>query len=763
MAWADVLQLVASGVSIVDCSYRLAKFIKDLSDDVRDIQDWLVQMKAIIDALQKVLSLVEAVAKDPNMKHTDDDPIKLIYTIVEGSKSQVAKILEKLPQAPDNGVIPKLETVLRKLMVDRAIKEHESAILKWTMILQTTIQALTWERTSHFSHEEEVAAPPYQPYDRLKSVRIEVDAMLRGVPTEATSISTGVKPLWSILDEARKSELQWYENKVADLESEQRFLEAATEQGNIIDIHRGLNQHKTLTAEDVREDALLVEKQADYLLQCFTLGRRLEAAKLLENIVERDELTLANDVMLADEVKGRIMLKIGELYTTGGSLERINDATQLERAEFFLNRAATLLGNLSPRPYGLYLKAVKRWVRTLETLSRPADARHLKRHVERELSSNSDAEVSRQINWEDTDDPESKALAWCRTQTHLAFNVESPDFRFDSIINGTSAIHAAVRDGQIEVLREMLVEVEQIDTPDSDGSTPLLIAAEHRHADIFEFLINRKASLKEVDSLNQTALHRCQVSPQTRSRNGHDIAIARLILGGEPELDLINYTEATGKTALWMACENDNEKMVEFLLDNNADPNITSAKNQSPLQVAVAMRSSDSNRKRQISRRRIIEMLLRRGADTNQRDNLGNTSLHTAALHGDLEVVKLLLHPDYKTEVNSPGRNDQTPIAAATERMHIAVVEELVSKHANIALKGPRANDKSAEDWAKGYHNRALRDALRPVDNRRMSQTSVRTHATESSTSSDSSFTRFRRRLTVRREPRVTENQNGET
>jgi hypothetical protein len=144
MVWADVLQLVASGVSIVDCSYRLAKFINDLSDDVRDIQDWLSQMKASIDALQKVLSLVETVAKDPNMKHADDGSIRLIYDIVQGSKYQIAKIVEKLPQPPGNGVVPKLESVLRKLKVDRAIKGHEFAILKWTLLLQTTIQALTW-------------------------------------------------------------------------------------------------------------------------------------------------------------------------------------------------------------------------------------------------------------------------------------------------------------------------------------------------------------------------------------------------------------------------------------------------------------------------------------------------------------------------------------------------------------------------------------------------------------------------------------------
>lgn len=143
MPWADVLQIVASGVSIVDCSYRLAKFIKHLNDDVREIHEWLTEMKTRIDTLHEVLNWVETIARDPNMKNIDDLPINIIHDIVQGSKSQVAKILGKLPQPPDNGVVPKLEAVLKKLMEDRAIKEHVSALQQWTSLLQAMIGGLT--------------------------------------------------------------------------------------------------------------------------------------------------------------------------------------------------------------------------------------------------------------------------------------------------------------------------------------------------------------------------------------------------------------------------------------------------------------------------------------------------------------------------------------------------------------------------------------------------------------------------------------------
>lgn len=584
---------------------------------------------------------------------------------------------------------------------------------------------------------DEVPAPLYQHYDdEFARIRLKLDARLSdSLPStreaslydidEAESVPTEAKTRLSILYKSKQHELQRYQSRVAELESEGRYLEAATEQGNIIKLRRGLKKHMSFSAQD---EVLLVERQANLLLQCPTLGRHCEAVRLLENFI-RDK-----ESMLTDEASGRIKLKIGELYLADGKL---GDIEKVKLAERFLNEAATLLDTLSPFPHELYPRSVERLVRTLETLQKPDDARGLKSYVERKLLEDSNARLNCDINWEYTDEPECMALAWCRTRINPAFAVESWDFKFDSTIQGTSAIHSAVRDGQIEVVREMLVEVEQIDALDSDECTPLLIAAQERYSDIFELLLDHRASLNKVDRSGQTVLHKCQ----THSRDGRDLAIASLIHDREPTL--MNAQESTGKTALWMACEESNEKMVEFLLGHDADPNTPSSKNKTPLQVAAEMRSSQGTRERHINRLRIIEMLLKHGADTNQTDNLGNTPLYTAASNGDSEVVRLLLDPDYKTKVDSPGRHGQTPVAAAVQNRHIPVIRELVSRGASVTSKGAGRNGKSAEDWAKGDHNKALRDALRAGDSRRMSEQSVGTiwHAT-SSTSSDSLQTR---------------------
>ena len=61
------------------------------------------------------------------------------------------------------------------------------------------------------------------------------------------------------------------------------------------------------------------------------------------------------------------------------------------------------------------------------------------------------------------------------------------------------------------------------------------------------------------------------------------------------------------------------------------------------------------------NRLEIVRMLLERGADPNFKSKkLGLTSLHWAAYHGDVEVVKELLR--YKAEIKFDIRDNNTPV-----------------------------------------------------------------------------------------------------
>lgn len=98
---------------------------------------------------------------------------------------------------------------------------------------------------------------------------------------------------------------------------------------------------------------------------------------------------------------------------------------------------------------------------------------------------------------------------------------------------------------------------------------------------------------------------------------------------------MVNHKDQHNKTPLLYAIDNQAENLdvVNVLILKNADLNIISFDGLSPLLTAVTRHH-----------RKIINLLIEKGANVHDKyQRTGNTIIHTACEHADLESIKVIL------------------------------------------------------------------------------------------------------------------------
>ena len=131
-----------------------------------------------------------------------------------------------------------------------------------------------------------------------------------------------------------------------------------------------------------------------------------------------------------------------------------------------------------------------------------------------------------------------------------------------------------------------------------------------------------------------------------------DINTAARLLQINPEL--LHTFSPDGFTVLGLASYFGHLSLVKFLLEEGADPNITSNNqlNVAPIHSACA-----------ISDIEIAELLIENGANVNAKQTQGVTPLHSAANNGKTLLVMLLIKKG--AVVNAKMDNGQTPLSMA--------------------------------------------------------------------------------------------------
>ncbi|KAM3858763.1 ankyrin repeat domain-containing protein 16 [Diretmus argenteus] len=192
------------------------------------------------------------------------------------------------------------------------------------------------------------------------------------------------------------------------------------------------------------------------------------------------------------------------------------------------------------------------------------------------------------------------------------------------------------------------------------GDTLLHYAARHGHLDIVKFLMEGVGMGVEVRNNDyKRPLHEA-------ASTSHDACVEYLIGAGAT----VDCLKKADWTPLMMACTRRNLRVVELLLSHGADPTLKNKDGWNSFHIAC--REGDPL---------VIQHLLHVTPDVWRTESKTlRTPLHTAAMHGREDIVRILLQrcgyiPD------SRDRCGVTPFMDAVRNGHISVAKLLLDMH----------------------------------------------------------------------------------
>ena len=323
--------------------------------------------------------------------------------------------------------------------------------------------------------------------------------------------------------------------------------------------------------------------------------------------------------------------------------------------------------------------------------------------------------------------------------------------RRPSPVGDDLSIHRAIYDSDITNVRKLLKDAH-LDKPDSQGYTPLMVAATTDQEQVVVDLLRRGASLKTSGPKGDTAFHlacrhagvavvwiflkhaehldiRAELldiggaegrTPLMSSIQNPRDDIAKLILSS---IENVEAEDEDARTALHYAALEGKTEIVRLLMINRgASQNATTREHGwTPLHYAAQRKhaevvellgknGTDCNTltsKQDGARSAIhlvllkqgpssngaecIRLLLRYGANIEQPDGAGRTPLHWAAQRGWPGRVKWLISNKAKLEATTDDRHERTPLHIAVEGGHLKTTRALLDAGSNkdAAMKSP--------------------------------------------------------------------------
>ena len=275
------------------------------------------------------------------------------------------------------------------------------------------------------------------------------------------------------------------------------------------------------------------------------------------------------------------------------------------------------------------------------------------------------------------------------------------DPRAEKQWGGLTALHLAVREGDLETVKALVEAGADVNQVSEYGWSPLLVATQNRYYRIGEYLLEQGADPNIADEGGWTPLY---IATDNRNIEGGDYPVRKpdmdhleyikllLEAGADPNLRMASSTETRtiftqqwlyedGATPFLRAAQSSDVELMKLLLQHGADPMIRTADGVTPLMAAAGIGwvegvtfewSEDANLE-------TIRMLLDLGLDPNAQDWTDHrTALMGAAHKGRPEVVQMLVDAGARLDTYDIGSRDSLHSLAGKRWQALDYAEGLV-------------------------------------------------------------------------------------
>lgn len=291
-----------------------------------------------------------------------------------------------------------------------------------------------------------------------------------------------------------------------------------------------------------------------------------------------------------------------------------------------------------------------------------------------------------------------------KSPLHVASSREVVKLLIDSKIDvtkkdkkGLTALESAMSNGNRDIVKALLIDVEELSKPGEDGSTILHQAARVGFKpEVMKVLLSFGASVWDKDKKEMIPLHTAAI--------GGKIEAVESLIALDPKQ--VHARDKNGETPLHWAAVSGHPMIVDRLIANGAEVDARNKKLMTPLHWATTK-----------GHEAVTTLLVEtHKADINAKGALGETPLHRATTTGSLPVIKVLLKNGARVQETDSGGATAVDIALKADNKEIQDILRPSSVGNGKTPTTEKTSSTQIQDPVKIAQSKALAKAVRILE-----------------------------------------------